>query len=117
MVMGPLPTGTKALVLGRNVPDFPHCTAHQVPGSQQAPVAKADPFYGHESIAWMCARFITHLFACPEYLPSRHPLPGQAPPFHRLCPPSHQAPLRHHLRRPHPPPALDGSFSDRTGII
>ncbi|KAG2111408.1 hypothetical protein BD769DRAFT_1746298 [Suillus cothurnatus] len=30
----------------------------------------SDPFYGHEQVAWLCARFITHLFACPEYPPS-----------------------------------------------
>ncbi|KAH6871300.1 hypothetical protein BKA70DRAFT_1131088, partial [Coprinopsis sp. MPI-PUGE-AT-0042] len=28
-----------------------------------------DPFYGREPMARMCARFIKHLFACPEYLP------------------------------------------------
>ncbi|KAK7472472.1 hypothetical protein VKT23_000587 [Stygiomarasmius scandens] len=34
------------------------------------PHSKPDPFYGHESMARLCARFITHLFACPEYPPS-----------------------------------------------
>jgi len=32
--------------------------------------AKPDPFYGHEPISRLCARFITHLFACPEYPPT-----------------------------------------------
>jgi Cyclin, N-terminal domain len=31
---------------------------------------KPDPFYGHEYIARLCSRFVTHLFACPEYPPS-----------------------------------------------
>ena len=31
---------------------------------------KPDPFYGYKKIACLCARFITHLFACPEYPPS-----------------------------------------------
>ncbi|KII95653.1 hypothetical protein PLICRDRAFT_170276 [Plicaturopsis crispa FD-325 SS-3] len=30
---------------------------------------RTDPFYGHERIARLCARFITHLFACPENAP------------------------------------------------
>jgi hypothetical protein len=37
----------------------------QVPGP-----SKPDPFYGHEHIARLCARFITHLFVCPEYPPT-----------------------------------------------
>jgi hypothetical protein len=42
-----------------------------VPPAPQAPLtSKADPFYGHESVAHLCARFITHLFTCPEYPPS-----------------------------------------------
>src|ERR1700722_1486167 len=32
--------------------------------------AKPDPFYGHDYISRLCARFITHLFACPEYPPT-----------------------------------------------
>lgn len=32
--------------------------------------SKPDPYYGHEPMARLCARFITHLFACPEYPPS-----------------------------------------------
>ncbi|KIK57986.1 hypothetical protein GYMLUDRAFT_45554 [Collybiopsis luxurians FD-317 M1] len=31
---------------------------------------KPDPFYGHEYMACLCARFITHLFASPEYPPT-----------------------------------------------
>lgn len=37
---------------------------------QPAAQPKADPFYGHEVTARLCARFITHLYACPEYPPS-----------------------------------------------
>ncbi|KAJ3528730.1 hypothetical protein NMY22_g9286 [Coprinellus aureogranulatus] len=52
--------------------DLPHGAARKVIGSQQAPAIKAwgDPFYGQESLARLCARFITHLFACPEYPPA-----------------------------------------------
>ncbi|TEB25649.1 hypothetical protein FA13DRAFT_1608212, partial [Coprinellus micaceus] len=32
------------------------------------------PFYGHETKARVCARFLTHLFACPAY-----PVPGTSP--------------------------------------
>ncbi|KAL0955762.1 hypothetical protein HGRIS_001976 [Hohenbuehelia grisea] len=43
----------------------------QVPPVAPAPSSsKADPFYGHEAISRLVARFITHLFACPEYPPS-----------------------------------------------
>jgi hypothetical protein len=31
---------------------------------------KPDPFYGHEYTSRLCARFITHLFASPEYPPT-----------------------------------------------
>jgi len=37
---------------------------------QQQPNARADPYYGHENTARLCGRFITHLFACPEYPPN-----------------------------------------------
>jgi hypothetical protein len=40
------------------------------PAPQTHASSKADPFYGHEYIARLCGRFITHLFACPEYPPS-----------------------------------------------
>lgn len=38
----------------------------QPPNHTKAP----DPYYGNEQIAKMCARFVSHLFACPEYPPS-----------------------------------------------
>ncbi|THV05138.1 hypothetical protein K435DRAFT_826620 [Dendrothele bispora CBS 962.96] len=38
--------------------------------SSTPPHSKPDPFYGHEHMARLCARFITHLFACPEYPPT-----------------------------------------------
>ena len=34
------------------------------------PTTKSDPFYGHETTSRLCARFITHLFAYPEYPPT-----------------------------------------------
>jgi len=34
------------------------------------PTARPDPYYGHEGPARLCGRFITHLFACPEYPPT-----------------------------------------------
>ncbi|KAK7045538.1 hypothetical protein VNI00_007370 [Paramarasmius palmivorus] len=39
---------------------------HQATATHTRP----DPFYGHEVNARLCARFITHLFACPEYPPT-----------------------------------------------
>ncbi|ESK97315.1 alternative cyclin pcl12 [Moniliophthora roreri MCA 2997] len=43
-----------------------------MPPTSQPTVAhsRPDPFYGHENTARLCARFITHLFACPEYPPT-----------------------------------------------
>ena len=44
-----------------------------------------DPFYGHEKTARICARFITHLFTCPENPPSSgtsvSPIHGKLPFF------------------------------------
>lgn len=65
----------------------------------------------HESIACMCAQFITHLFACSEYPPATiHP---QAKPR----PPLHQAPYFGHLRFPDPPSAAQSSLSHRSGLV
>ncbi|EIW80626.1 hypothetical protein CONPUDRAFT_82776 [Coniophora puteana RWD-64-598 SS2] len=47
----------------------PPPSAPPKPASTQ-PSTTRDPFYGHENAARLCARFITHLFACPEYPPS-----------------------------------------------
>ncbi|KAL0072483.1 hypothetical protein AAF712_000246 [Marasmius tenuissimus] len=41
----------------------------------------AEQYYGHENIARLCARFITHLFACPEYPPSSTSLQARLPQF------------------------------------
>nr|GAT57840.1 alternative cyclin Pcl12 [Mycena chlorophos] len=46
----------------------PHARSY-APPPQAAPSSKADPYYGHEYIANLCARFITHLFACPPFPP------------------------------------------------
>ncbi|KAF4599926.1 hypothetical protein EYR40_007032 [Pleurotus pulmonarius] len=40
------------------------------PAVPAQPTTKSDPFYGHETTSRLCARFITHLFACPEYPPT-----------------------------------------------
>ncbi|KAH7927453.1 hypothetical protein BV22DRAFT_1007019 [Leucogyrophana mollusca] len=40
------------------------------PPSTQPSSRQQDPFYGHEQTSKLCARFITHLFACPEYPPT-----------------------------------------------
>ena len=34
------------------------------------PNSKTDPYHGQEILAKIAARFITHLFACPDYPPS-----------------------------------------------
>ncbi|KAG1859507.1 hypothetical protein C8R48DRAFT_774847 [Suillus tomentosus] len=39
------------------------------PQSTQPTTRYSDPFYGYEQVFWLCGRFITHLFACPEYPP------------------------------------------------
>ncbi|KAH9944766.1 hypothetical protein B0H21DRAFT_745724 [Amylocystis lapponica] len=41
-----------------------------------------DPYYGHEDTARLCARFVTHLFACPDLPPlsTTHP-PTPSPPL------------------------------------
>ncbi|KAH6913938.1 alternative cyclin Pcl12 [Coprinopsis sp. MPI-PUGE-AT-0042] len=43
--------------------------------------SRPDPFYGHEPMARMCARFITHLFACPEYPPTTTHAQAKLPHF------------------------------------
>ncbi|KAG5652849.1 hypothetical protein H0H81_003412 [Sphagnurus paluster] len=47
-----------------------------IPSSQPPPPRAVDPFYGHGDLAQLCARFITHLFDCPEVPPG----PGPAKP-------------------------------------
>ena len=32
--------------------------------------SKPDPYYSHKNMAHLCARSITHLFACPKYPPT-----------------------------------------------
>ncbi|KAG1739136.1 uncharacterized protein EDB91DRAFT_1237581 [Suillus paluster] len=62
----------------RNTQSVPHSrmgyhpapSAPPKPQSTQPSTRHSDPFYGHEQASRMCARFITHLFACPEYPPS-----------------------------------------------
>ncbi|KAF6751050.1 hypothetical protein DFP72DRAFT_909176 [Ephemerocybe angulata] len=56
--------------------------AQQVPMSApQVLPTRQDPFYGHESIARLCTRFITHLFACPKYPPAATHSQAELPHF------------------------------------
>ena len=55
------------------------CSSYRHPILLQQP--KPDPFYGHESTARLCARFITNLFACPEYPPSSTHAQAKLPVF------------------------------------
>ncbi|KAF5355148.1 hypothetical protein D9756_005453 [Leucocoprinus leucothites] len=59
----------------------PHNNLH-TPVTPQNPQGR-DPYYGHEKIARICARFITHLFACPENPPTTGvtPVHGKLPFF------------------------------------
>lgn len=56
-------------------------SAFQQMPNPATPAAKPDPFYGHEAIARLCARFITHLFACPEYPPNMTHMQAKLPYF------------------------------------
>ncbi|KAI0653501.1 hypothetical protein C8Q70DRAFT_937610 [Cubamyces menziesii] len=48
------------------------------PANGQVP----DPFYGHEENAKLCARFVTHLFACPDLPPTSTAVPpAPSPPL------------------------------------
>ncbi|KAF8911483.1 hypothetical protein CPB84DRAFT_1761932 [Gymnopilus junonius] len=38
-----------------------------VPQNPPPAPSKTDPYHGHETLAKLAARFITHLFACPDY--------------------------------------------------
>ncbi|KAF8908049.1 hypothetical protein CPB85DRAFT_1376476 [Mucidula mucida] len=55
-------------------------TAFQ-PIAPPAQASKTHPFYGYEDIANLCARFITHLFACPDSPPASSPTPARLPHF------------------------------------
>ncbi|KAF9243147.1 hypothetical protein BU15DRAFT_86565 [Melanogaster broomeanus] len=51
--------------------DDAQCVASAAPKpSSTQPNSRQDTFYGHEQTSRLCGRFITHLFACPEYPPS-----------------------------------------------
>ncbi|KAF8161279.1 hypothetical protein B0H34DRAFT_373641 [Crassisporium funariophilum] len=41
-----------------------------VPAAAPTPTSKTDPYHGQEFLAKLATRFITHLFACPDYPPS-----------------------------------------------
>ncbi|KAI0741157.1 hypothetical protein C8Q76DRAFT_608779 [Earliella scabrosa] len=54
-------------------------TARPTGSSSSHPV---DPYYGHEETAKLCARFVTHLFACPDLPPlSTSVPPAPSPPL------------------------------------
>jgi Cyclin, N-terminal domain len=46
------------------------CAQPTKAAAPQPPPTRPDPYYGHENTARLCGRFITHLFACPEYPPT-----------------------------------------------
>ena len=83
--------------------------------------SKSDPFHGHEYIARLCARFITHLLTYPEYPAVLYAFPGQAPLFYSICPSSHQAPSGRHIRicihRTCPPAAPQGLLPNNKQYI
>ncbi len=57
-----------AFLLGVDSPDFR--------------MVQQDPYYGHEETAKLCARFITHLFACPDLPPRSTAIPpAPSPPL------------------------------------
>jgi hypothetical protein len=50
------------------------------PPTKSASTSSSDPYYGHESIAKLCGRVVTHLFTCPDYPPpSTATPPGPSP--------------------------------------
>ncbi|KAM6491605.1 hypothetical protein JOM56_012997 [Amanita muscaria] len=53
----------------------------QPAAQQQVLQLQKDPFYGHEPIARLCARFITFLFTCPKRPPSSHTQQPKLPHF------------------------------------
>jgi Cyclin, N-terminal domain len=57
-------------------PIRPGRTESQQSHAPSPPFPYPDPFYGHEYTARLCARFIVHLFGCPEYPPSIRPQVG-----------------------------------------
>ena len=61
----PHPVSTHSLPSSIHLP-----TQHQKPQSAASVSQQPDPFYGHKPISCLCAKFITHLFACPELPPS-----------------------------------------------
>ncbi|KAK0454655.1 uncharacterized protein ARMOST_01090 [Armillaria ostoyae] len=52
-----------------------------MPPAPTQPPTKPDPFYGQEEISRLCARFITHLFACPENPPAASQSQAKLPYF------------------------------------
>ncbi|KAI0753090.1 hypothetical protein C8Q80DRAFT_1249383 [Daedaleopsis nitida] len=58
----------------------PKISARPTTSSSSHPVI--DQFYGHEESAKLCARFVTHLFACPDLPPSSTTVPpAPSPPL------------------------------------
>ena len=73
---------------------------------------QSDPYYGHEQISRVCAKFITHLFACPRATPVLLWFDYEAPVSHRLGSIARIAPLSDVWS-----PATKGPFSNRTGLV
>jgi len=76
-VYGPLPPSHLSPFRNAHTLSHSRLAFHPAPSTMapapkplSVPPARQDPFYGHELTSRLCARFITHLFACPEYPPS-----------------------------------------------
>lgn len=79
------------------------------------PTARPDPYYRHENIAWLCGHFISHLFACPEYLPTSSGSSTKLPYF--IVYTLHQTKLVGYIRCPCPATAPEGSISHCSRVI
>ncbi|KAK2463132.1 hypothetical protein APHAL10511_004787 [Amanita phalloides] len=68
-----------------NITNAPRPRSYQTISSVQHAAAaqqvQKDPFYGHELVARLCARFITFLFTCPDHPPSSHTQQPKLPQF------------------------------------
>jgi len=70
-------------------------------------------WHGHEHIAKLCARFFSHLFACPD-VPQA---PPPSAPFHCVRAPSYAPSHVRHLCRVVPPTTPEGSLLRRKGLV
>ncbi|KAF8434992.1 hypothetical protein L210DRAFT_3409429 [Boletus edulis BED1] len=75
-VHGPIPASHHSPFRSTHSASHPRVAYPKAPAPSVKPLStqptsnRQDPFHGHEQNSKLCARFITHLFACPEYPPS-----------------------------------------------